>query len=73
MDGDRIKLKFGGTPADRVDLLLDAVAQAATVFGTQLYMLEQLGYRKILDCTFMVAAMVPAGADTTQVNSLGLI
>lgn len=68
MDSDRIKLKFGGTPADRVDQLLDGVAQAATVFGPQLYMMEQLGYRKILDCTFMVAAMVPAGADATQVN-----
>jgi len=49
IDADRIKLKFGGTPADRVDQLLDGVAKAATVFGPQLYVMEQLGYRKILD------------------------
>ena len=32
-----IKLKFGGTPADRVDQMLQGVAPAATVFGPQLY------------------------------------
>jgi len=69
IDSERIKLKFSGTPADRVDQLLDGVAQAATVFGPQLYLLEQLGYRKILDCTFMIAGMVPQGANTEQVAS----
>lgn len=68
MDSEQIKLKFGGTPADRVDQLLDGVAQAATVFGQQLYMMEQLGYRKLLDCTFMIAGMVPTGADASQVS-----
>lgn len=68
MDSDQIKLKFGGSPADRVDQLLDGVAEAATVFGAQLYIMEQLGYRKILDCTFMMTAMVPNGADASQVK-----
>ncbi len=67
LEDKQIKLKFGGTPADRVDQLLDGLAPAATVFGPQLYTVEQLGFRKIIDCTFMVAAMVPAGVDTTQV------
>jgi hypothetical protein len=63
-----IKLKFGGTPSDRVDQLIEGLAPAATVFGPQLYLAEQLGYRKILDCTFMMTAMVPEGVALSQVN-----
>lgn len=55
-------------PAERIDQLLDGLAPAVTVFGPQLYMVEQLAFRKILDCTFMVAAMVPDGVDLTQVT-----
>ena len=65
---DQIKLKFGGTPADRVDQLLDGSAPAATVFGPQLYTVEQLGFRKILDCTFMISAMVPQGVAVDDVR-----
>jgi hypothetical protein len=65
---DRIKLKFGGGPADRVDQLLHGIAPAATVFGGQLYMMEQLGFRKIIDCTFMIAAMVPKGVDEQDIR-----
>ena len=67
LETDEIKLKFGGTPADRVDQLLAGLAPAATVFGPQLYLAEQLGFRKIIDCTFMIAAIVPDGVDTEQV------
>jgi len=66
---DSLKLVFGGTPADRVDQLLDGLAPAATVFGPQLYMLEQLGFRRILDCTFMIAAMLPDGVEVSQVQA----
>lgn len=66
--GDRIKLAFGGSPADRVDQLLDGTAAAATLFGAQYYVLEQLGFRKILDATFMIAAMVPQGVDIADVR-----
>ena len=68
LDTDDIKLKFGGTPADRVDQLLEGLAPAATVFGPQLYLVEQLGFRKIIDCTFMIAAIVPEGVDLQQVT-----
>jgi len=64
-----IKLVFGGTPADRVDQMLDGVAPAVTVFGPQLYMLEQLGFRRILDCTFMIAAMIPTDVSIAQVQA----
>jgi hypothetical protein len=56
---ERIKLTFGGSPADRIDQMLDGSAAAATVFGAQYYLMEQLGFRKIADATFMIAAMVP--------------
>ena len=65
---DRIRLTFGGSPADRVDRMLDGSAVAATVFGAQYYLLEQLGFRKITDATFMIAAMVPREADLAYVR-----
>ncbi len=65
---DRIRLKFSGAPADRVDQLLDGTAPAATVFGPQLYTVEQLGFRKIVDSTFMVASLVPEGVDLEDVR-----
>ncbi|MBX2835794.1 MAG: hypothetical protein KTR35_02995 [Gammaproteobacteria bacterium] len=61
-----INLAFGGNPSERVDQLLEGVVEAATVFGPQLYILEQLGYRKIIDCTFMIAAMVDPEVDPDQ-------
>lgn len=67
LHNNEIKLKFGGTPADRIDQLLDNLAPAATVFGPQLYLAEQLGFRKILDCTFMISAMIPDGVEVDQV------
>ena len=68
MPADQIKLKFGGSPADRVDQLLNGLAPAATLFGMQYYLLEQLGFRKILDVTFMMAAMIPPGVDHEDVR-----
>ena len=47
--------------SDRVDQLLNGLAPAATLFGMQYYILEQLGFRKILDVTFMITAMIPPG------------
>ena len=66
---DQIKLTFGGSPADRVDQLLDGSAAAATVFGAQYYLVEQLGFRKIVDATFMIAAMVPNHVEIAAVRS----
>jgi NitT/TauT family transport system substrate-binding protein len=70
---NRISLAFGGSPADRVDQLLDGTAPAGTapagtVFGAQYYLLEQLGFRKIVDATFMITAMVPQQADLDDVR-----
>lgn len=68
LPANRITLAFGGSPADRVDQLLNGGAPAATVFGAQYYLMEQLGFRKIVDATFMIAAMVPHRVETANVR-----
>jgi hypothetical protein len=68
LPADRIKLHFGGLPDERVDAMIARKAKAANVFGMQLYILEQLGFRKIADTTFMIAGMVAKGADLTDVK-----
>lgn len=68
MPADQVKLKFGGGPADRVDQLLSGIAPAATVFGMQYYVMEQLGFRKIVDSTFMIASLIPDGVDVEDVR-----
>lgn len=63
-----LKLTFGGSPADRIDQLLDGSAPAVTVFGAQYYLLEQLAFRKVVDATFMIAAMVPENVEIDDVR-----
>lgn len=69
LPANQIKLAFGGSPADRVDQLLDGSGAAATVFGAQYYLMEQLGFRKIVDATFMIAAMVPRQVEIAAVRN----
>jgi ABC-type nitrate/sulfonate/bicarbonate transport system substrate-binding protein len=64
---DQIKLRFGGLPDERVDAMIAREVQAADVFGMQLYVLEQLGFRKVADTTFMIAGMVSKDADLGDV------
>jgi len=49
-----IKLRFIGQSRDRLAAVLDRKVDAANVFGAPLYVLEQQGFRKILDTTFMI-------------------
>jgi hypothetical protein len=67
LPADRIALRFGGTSNTRLDSMVDRAAQASTVWGLQYLVLEQLGFRKIVDCTFVVAAMVDKRADLEDV------
>lgn len=68
MARDRIKLRFGGPPDERVDAMVDRKAAAANVFGLQLYILEQLGFRKLADTTFMITANIAKDADLDAVQ-----
>jgi NitT/TauT family transport system substrate-binding protein len=51
-------LKFIGTPNDRVAQLVDRRVEAANVFGMQSYIVEQLGFRKVVDTSFMIGFLI---------------
>jgi len=55
---DQVNLKFIGSPNDRVAQLLDHRIEAANVFGMQSYIVEQQGFRKVVDTTFMIGFLV---------------
>jgi NitT/TauT family transport system substrate-binding protein len=62
------KLRFIGSPQDRIDLLVDRQVQAANIFGIQREIAEQLGFRKVLDTTFMIGFLLSpeASIEDTQ-------
>jgi NitT/TauT family transport system substrate-binding protein len=55
---EQIKLKFIGSPNDRVAQLLDRRVEAANVFGLQSYIVEQQGFRKVVDTSFMIGFLL---------------
>ena len=65
---DQIRLKFVGLPFDRVQLLLDRRVASANVFGTAAYVLEQQGFRKVVDTSFMIGFLVKSGASDDDVQ-----
>lgn len=65
---ERIKLHFGGLLHDRLALMLDHKVQAANAFGSSYYIVEQLGFRKLIDTTFMIATIVRDGAPLDDVE-----
>jgi NitT/TauT family transport system substrate-binding protein len=60
LEPDEIRLAFVGHPFDRVRLMRDRRIPAANVFGPQYYLLEQWGFRKLVDTTFMMGFLVSA-------------
>lgn len=68
LPADGIKLKFGGLPDERVDTMIARKGAAANVFGLQYYVLQQLGFRTIVDTTFMMTANVAKGVDLDEVR-----
>ena len=65
---DEIKLHFAGLLLDRLALLVDRRVPAASLFGAPSYVVEQLGFRKIVDTTFMVGHLVSADANTEDLE-----
>ena len=64
-----IKLSFAdGLLFGRMERLIDRKVPAVNVFSGPYYFLEQLGFRKIVDTSFMMAAMVDEKADTADVK-----
>lgn len=65
---NEIKLHFGGLLLDRLALLVDGQIPAASLFGAPFYVAEQLGFKKILDTTFMIGHLVTEHADLRDVE-----
>jgi NitT/TauT family transport system substrate-binding protein len=58
LERSHIALDFVGRPFDRVRLLQSGGIEAANVFGAGYYILEQQGFRKLADSTFIMAFLV---------------
>jgi NitT/TauT family transport system substrate-binding protein len=67
LEPEEINLKFIGQLMDRVAALLDRKIEAANAFSAPAYLLEQQGFRKVVDTTFMEAFLFPADADIEDV------
>jgi ABC-type nitrate/sulfonate/bicarbonate transport system substrate-binding protein len=57
MEPGAISLHYVGMPYDRVDALLTGDVPAAALWNASSYIVEQLGFRKIVDSTFMAGFM----------------
>ncbi len=68
IERDQIKLHFGGMLFQRLELFLDGEVPAANLFGGPSYFAEQLGFRKVLDASFMIAAMIAGDVDVEDVR-----
>lgn len=65
---EQIKLRFGGSVWARVDVGIGRDLPAVSVWGLSFQVLEQLGFRKIVDASFMIAFMFPPGVDPGDVE-----
>jgi len=63
LERSEIALDFVGLPFDRVRLMQEGKIEAANVFGAQYYLLEQLGFRKLVDTTFIMGSLVSEDSD----------
>jgi NitT/TauT family transport system substrate-binding protein len=65
---DQITFSFLGLPQDRLAAMVDRKSPAANVFGIPYYVLEQQGFRKVLDTTFMIGFLFSEEADLDDVD-----
>jgi ABC-type nitrate/sulfonate/bicarbonate transport system substrate-binding protein len=52
----------------RIERLIDGNSQAAALFNGPYYLAEQLGFRKIIDTTFMIGAMIKGSPEPEDVR-----
>jgi ABC-type nitrate/sulfonate/bicarbonate transport system substrate-binding protein len=52
----------------RLELLIEGKSQAAALFSGPYYLVEQLGFRKVIDTTFMIAAMINGSPDPEDIR-----
>ncbi len=71
MPQDKINLSYkDGLLFGRMELLLEGKVPACTLFSGPYYFAEQLGFRKVIDCTFMMATMITGNPDMADVEQI---
>jgi NitT/TauT family transport system substrate-binding protein len=68
LEPSQIALSFLGRPFDRVRMALDGQATAVNVWGAQAYLLEQQGFRKLVDTSFVMGFLVSPEAEAADVE-----
>ena len=67
---DQIKLRFGGSVwRGSISAVGRADLPAVSAWGLTFQFLEQLGFRKVVDTSFMIAFMFPAGVVASNVEN----
>ena len=62
-----IRLRYVGMPWDRVEALLQRTVPAANAWAVPLYLLEQQGFRRIADTSFMIGFLFDSETDPEDV------
>ncbi len=66
---EQTRLSFNdGMLFKRMELLLERRLPAAALFSGPYYLAEQLGFRKIIDTTFMIATMIAGNAEPQDIE-----
>jgi NitT/TauT family transport system substrate-binding protein len=68
MPREQVTLGFFGRPFDRARLLLQGRVPAVNVWGAPAYVLEQRGFRKLVDTTFVMGFLLSAQVDPDDVE-----
>lgn len=69
LEPDQLNLSFGdGLLFKRMELLIDGKAPAVHLFSGPYYFVEQLGFRKVIDTTFMIGTMIHGEPDPEDVR-----
>lgn len=68
MDRGQVTLSFVGRPFDRARMLLEGRIEAVNVWGAPAYLLEQRGFRKLVDTTFVMGFLLSGAADGDAVE-----
>jgi len=66
---ERIRLSYAdGMLFKRMQLLIDGEIPAAALFSGPYYFAEQLGFRKVIDTTYMIATMITGNPDESDLR-----
>src|SRR6185503_13874544 len=69
LPADQIKLSYGeGMLFGRMEAFIEGKAPACTLFSGPYYFAEQLGFRKIIDNTFMIATMLNGNPEPEDIR-----